>query len=542
MNSFLARLRRGEIGAAAVVVAGGILLSRILGIIRDMIFAAMLGSDGITDEYIAAFRIPDFANYLLAGGFLTITFIPIFAKYLADNEEREGWDAFTSIIRWLAIGITAVIAIAWAATPFVIEKLYPDFTADQVDSTITLTRIILPAQFAFVVGAMFAAVQYAKGVFTIPTLAPIVYNLGIIIGGVGWAVVTGTPDPAGFIWGALFGAFIGNFALQAWGATKVGMQIRFSTPWRHPAVKAYILIAFPLMLGQSIVGLDEIFMSVFGSMVGEGAQTDLQYARRTMFVPIGVIAQAAAVAAYPTLARLFAEGNRPQMLATVDKALKYVIVMSIGAAGLVAAFTTPIVRVLYERGAFTAEDTEAVASALFVYAFGVPIWGTLQIVTRAFYAKREMWTPVIVGTVVTFIAIPGYFVAEQTLGLQGVALASVVSLGTYTLILCGIWYRPKDTRSGLGTVLTSAGRAIPLVVPATLAGAVVVWFLTTGIIGAPTVTAILALTIGGLAYVAVVLGIGSALYDWLWRRQATDQEQTARQARSAGGSDEGPLR
>jgi putative peptidoglycan lipid II flippase len=513
VQTFMKRLGRGDVGAAAIVVAGGIMLSRVLGIIRDMIFAWMLGANGITDEYVAAFRIPDFANYLLAGGFLTITFIPIFSKFLADDDEYGGWVAFTAIIRWLALGISALIVIAWVATPTLISWLYPDFTADQIDSTIQLTRIVLPAQFAFVVGAMFAAVQYAKGVFTIPTLAPIVYNLGIILGGVTYALVTGEPDPAGFVWGALFGAFVGNLALQVWGAKRVGMTLVRSASWKNPAVMAYIAIAFPLMLGQSVVALDELFMSVFGGMVGDGAQTHLQFARRTMFVPIGVIGQAAAVAAYPTLARLFAEGKRPELLAAVNKALRYVLVLSIGAAGLVAAVSVPAIRVLFERGSFTAEDTAAASSALFLYAFGIPVWGALQIITRAFYAKKEMWTPVIVGTALTILAVPLYFVMQSGFGIEGVAITSVITLGVYTTVLMGIWYKPKDARQDLVPMLLGAGRAIPLAVPASLASGAVAWAISTGIQGSPTISALIALVVAGAVYAGVVLGIGGFLYD-----------------------------
>lgn len=517
VQTFMKRLRRGDVGAAAILVAGGILLSRILGIVRDMIFAWMLGADGITDVYVAAFRIPDFANYLLAGGFLTITFIPIFARYMADDDEDAGWAGFSAIIRWLALGIAALIAVAWVATPSLISGLFPDFTPDQVDDTIRLTRIVLPAQFAFVVGAMFAAVQYAKGVFTIPTLAPIIYNLGIITGGVSWLVVTGDADPAGFIWGALVGAFVGNFAIQIWGARRVGMKLSMSAPWKHPAVIAYIVIAFPLMLGQSVVALDEFFMSVFGAMVGEGAQTQLQFARRTMFVPVGVIAQAAAVAAYPTLARLFAEGNRPALLATVDKAMRYVLVLSIGAAGIVAAISVPTIRVLFERGPFTSEDTTAAAAALFMYAFGIPVWGALQIITRAFYAKREMWTPVIIGTVVTILAVPLYFVMHSAFGIEGVAITSVLTLGAYTAVLMGVWYWPADARAGLRPMLEGAGRAIPLAVPAAFVAGAVSWAVSTGIAGSPLISATLALIVGGAVYAGVALGIGSLLYDLLRR-------------------------
>ncbi len=525
MTALLARFKRGDMGTAAIIVAAGIMASRFLGILRDMIFASMLGSNDVTDVYVAAFRIPDFANYLLAGGFLTITFIPIFSKYLADDDEDGGWSAFGSILRWLAIGILAAIVVAWIAAPSLINALFPGFSDQQVADTTTLTRIVLPAQFAFVVGALFAAVQYAKGVFTIPTIAPIAYNLGIISGGVTYAAVTGTPDPAGFIWGALIGAFVGNFALQIWGAHRVGMPWRLHPSWRHPAIGEYLAIALPLMLGQSVVALDEIFMSVFGDMAGTGSQTNLQYARRTMLVPIGVIAQAAAVAAYPTLSRLFAEGKRAEMLATVNKALRYVLALSILAAGIVAAMTVPTIRILFERGAFTAEATDAVASALFVYAFGIPIWGALQIITRAFYARRDMWTPVIIGTAVTILAVPTYFLMVNTLGFRGVALASVLSLGVYTAVLFTVWYWPRDARSGLVDVLEGAGRAIPLAVPAAIGAGAISWMIGTGLAGPPIIAAVISLVAGTAVYAGISLGLGSLLYDWLWARQTADDRQ-----------------
>ena len=128
------RLSTRRIGIAALIVSGGILISRLLGVVREIIFAGMLGADAVTDQYVAAFRIPDFANYLLAGGFLTITFIPIFSKYLADDDEADGWKGFSSIVRWLTIGISLLIVAAWLVTPLIIETLYPDFTAEQVDT------------------------------------------------------------------------------------------------------------------------------------------------------------------------------------------------------------------------------------------------------------------------------------------------------------------------------------------------------------------------------------------------------------------------
>ena len=528
VRTFLDKLKRGDIGAAAIVVAAGILISRVLGIVRDVVFASMLGADGITDQYVAAFRIPDFANYLLAGGFLTITFIPIFARYVADDEEEQAWFGFTAILRWLAIGISTLIAIAWFTTPAIINALYPSFSAAQIESTIELTRIVLPAQFAFVLGAMFAAVQYAKGSFVIPTLAPIVYNFSIIAGGIAYASVTGEADPAGFIWGALVGAFVGNLGIQIWGATRVGMKIEFGATWKHPAVLAYVAIAFPLMLGQTIVALDETFMSIFGAMVGEGAGTELQFARRTMFVPVGVIAQAAAVAAYPTLARLFAEGRLDQLRSTVDRALKYVLVLSIGATGVAIAMSAPIMRVLFERGEFGSNSTIAAASALVMYALAIPVWGALQIITRGLYARRQMWTPVIVGSVATVFAVPVYFFMQDRFGIEGVALASVLTLGGYTAALFVVWYRPPETRDGLRGVLESAGRTLPLAVPAGFAAFGASWLAIEFLGGPVGFVAIAALAIGIGAYGVVAIVLGAALHDGLWiaARRGNDKRRT----------------
>ncbi len=515
---------------AAIIVGSGILASRLLGIVREMIFAALLGASGVTDTYVAAFRIPDYANYLLAGGFLTITFIPIFSRYLADGDESAGWIGFTAIVRWLTIAVTVLIVGGWVVAPPVISAIYPRFDAAQVAETVRLTRIVLPAQFAFVVGAMFVAVQYAKGHFTIPSLAPVVYNLGIIAGGVGYAVATGRPDPEGFVWGAVAGAFLGNLALQWWGARRAGMRIVWAAQWRHPAVRQYVLIALPLMIGQSIVALDETFMSVFGGLVGEAAQTHLLYARRTMLVPVGLIAQAAAVAAYPFLARLHAEGEALRMRRTVDRALRWVLVLSLSATALLAALAVPIVRTLYERSQFLQADSAAVARALFFYAFAVPIWGTLQVLTRGFYARRDMWTPVIIGTVATVVAVPIYLLAGDRFGIAGVATASVVSLGLYTATLGAVWYRDPIARAGLRRVVATAGRAVP---PAVLGGFAAFAAATVAMRTMPggvTVSNLVATAVGTAAFTATALAVGALLYDLVVGRAASIDHQVDRAA------------
>ncbi len=513
-------------GIAALIVSGGVLLSRVLGQVREIIFAGLLGASGDTDVYVAAFTLPDFLNYLLAGGFLSITFIPIFARYLADDDEEGGWAALTAVIRPLTAGIVALVVVGWVATPWAVELLFDRFDAEQVAETVRLTRIVLPAQVFFVLGALYTAVQYGKGRFFIPTLAPIVYNLGIIVGGVGFALVTGTPEPEGFIWGALAGAFVGNFALQYWGARGVGMRWVPGTSWSHPALGEYLRIALPLMIGQSIVVLDETFMRVFGNKVGEAAATQLQYARRTMMVPVGVVAQAAAVAAYPFLARLFAEGKRREMADTLDRSLASVVSASVVATALIVALSQPFVRTLFERGAFEPADTVATASALFFYSFSIPAWGASQVVTRAFYARRQMWTPVAIGTAASLLVVPLYLVLHDRFGLEGVAVASTLGLGIYAVALVARWYGEPDHRHRLGLVAAGPMRSVPLAAGAGAAAFGVAWLVVRAMgQGWP------AAVVAAVAGTAVFAGVGVVLGSWLYDRFGSGTSKV-----SAGGT------
>lgn len=501
-----------RMGQAALIVSAGVLLSRILGLVREQVVAALLGATADGDVYQATFSIPDFTNYLLAGGFMSITFIPIFSRYLADNDEQGGWRAFTAVGTVVGIAMSVLIVVGMVVARPVLEALYPDFTDEQIAETTRLTRIILPAQLFFILGSLLMAVQYAKGVFTIPTLAPIIYNLGIITGGVAYNLVTGEASPEGFALGVVVGAAVGNFVVQYWGARRVGMVLPPDSGWRHPAVKEYILLAIPLMVGQSLVVLDEQFMKSFGNLVGEGAPVQLQVARRTMFVPVGIIAQAAGVAAYPFLARQFAEGKLAEMARTVQHALKWVVVLSLGAAAVLAVLSIPIIRALFERGKFEPADTVASAAALLIYGLAIPAWGVLSVVTRGFYARREMWTPVIVGTLATLAAFPIYFGLERAWGIRGVAAASALTLTGYTIALAAIWYRRTGT-GYLRPVLASAMRALPLAVVAGLAG----WLAAdlAGNLVAPDglAGALIAIAAGGTAFVAVALVAGARLGD-----------------------------
>ena len=495
-----------RLGRAALVVSAGVLLSRILGMVREIFLADLIGANANGDVYRVAFIIPDFLNYLLAGGYLAITFIPILSRFFAQDDEAGAWRAFMAVARPVGLAMVVLVLIGMAVAEPVIDAL-TGLSPAQVDETVRLTRIVLPAQVFFVVGTLLMAVQYAREQFVLPTLAPIVYNLAIVLGGV---LLTDRSDPTadGFAWGVLAGAIIGNFLIQLYGAYRVGLRLPRGVPFTSPLLREYLFLAIPLMIGQSLVLLDESFGRIFGTQLGEGPASQLGFARQTMLVPIGVIAQAAGVAAYPYLSRLAEEGKLTELAATLARAIKYVLVFSLLAMVTLLALSVPIVKVLFERGLFDSTDTVASAGALVFYAIGIPFWGVQQLIARGFYARRQMWIPVLVGTAATVLAFPIYIILKELMEVRGIALASTISIALYTIVLAVIWLH-RTTTSVLPEVAQTVSRAIVPAAAAGLAAWGVAWAIGQSATGSGG--AALQLVLGGSASLVVFFGLAGFL-------------------------------
>jgi len=423
-----------RMGTAAVVVAASVLLSRLLGLGRDALLAALIGVDAEADLYFDAFLIPDMLNYLLAGAYLTITLVPILSRHLESGDQERANSAFTSVFRFVSLAILGLTVVMWVFAGTLVDLVFPEVA--EPDRLVSLTRLVLPAQIFLVLGALLMAVQYTHKRFVIPATAPLIYNLGIIAGGlIGWAA--GDPSPEAFLLGAVAGAAIGNFGLQWMGARRTGTW--FSSSREGSAVGEYLVLAIPLMIGQSVAVLDEQFVRFFGQFGDEGSTAALSFARRLNMVPVGVIAQAAGVAAFPFLASLAARGASEELVETTGRAArKTLFVAALATAGLIV-LARPAVRLIYQYGEFTAADSELVATLLTIYAFSIPAWGMHQLLVRHFYAKRRMWTPVIIGTVFSLVAIPIWLVLYEAMGVEGFALASTLVMIGYALGMLIAW-------------------------------------------------------------------------------------------------------
>ena len=422
-------------GTAAVVVAASVLLSRVLGLGRDALLAGLIGVDAEADLYFDAFLVPDMLNYLLAGAYLTITLVPILSRHLEAGDGAKANEAFTSVFRFVALAIVALTVLMWVFAGALVDLIFPE--VPDPARLVSLTRLVLPAQVFLVLGALLMAVQYTHKRFVIPAAAPLIYNLGIIAGGlIGWAA--GNPSPEAFLLGAVAGAAAGNFGLQWFGARRTGTWFS-SAPSGDSSVGEYLVLAVPLMIGQSVAVLDEQFVRFFGQFGDEGSTAALSFARRLNMVPVGVIAQAAGVAAFPFLASLAARGAIDELVETTGRAArKTLFVAALAMAGLIV-LARPAVRLIYQYGEFTSADSDLVATLLTIYAFSIPAWGMHQLLVRHFYAKRRMWTPVLIGTVFSLAAIPVWLGLYDVMGVEGYALASTLVMVGYALGMLVAW-------------------------------------------------------------------------------------------------------
>ncbi|MCL1985418.1 MAG: MATE family efflux transporter, partial [Betaproteobacteria bacterium] len=325
--------------------------------------------------------------------------------------------------------------LAWLFAPWLAPVSAPGFDGAQLARLTHFLRIILPAQIFFLPGACLSTLLYLRRQFLIPALTPLIYNGAIILGG----LFLPFEGMEGFCWGVVAGAALGAFILPWVAACRGGLHLEASL--RHPLMKRFLIVALPLMLGQSVVMLNEQFVRIFGSMAGEGAVSLLSYARRITQVPVGIVAQAAGAASYPFLANLLARGDRETFNDTLRAALQGSLLLIIPLSAWMMAAAGPTLGCIFQGGHFGAEYTLAATPLLQIMLLAVPLWAIQQIVGRAFYAHGDTLTPALCGTAVTLASLPLFFWAAPRFGATGVAWGTFVGVLAYGLLILGLWLR-----------------------------------------------------------------------------------------------------
>lgn len=409
-----------------------VLLSRILGFFRDWTVAHQIGANASTSAYYTAFTLPDFLNYLIAGGSLSVTFIPVFAKYVTEQREDEGWRVFSTVVTVMGFVLVTLVILGEIFAAHLVKYIAPGFKPAELQQTIFLTRLMLPAQICFYEGSILSAVQYAKGHFVIPSLAPLVYNIGIIVGGV---LLSSRIGITGFAVGVLGGAIVGNFLLQIYGAYRVGAIYFPSFNVRHQGFWMFLKLSIPIMLALSLSFVDDWIIRWFGSYLQPASITWLSYGKTLMRVPLGLVGQAIGVASFPILAQLYSEKKMDDLNRILNSTFKALIFLLLPISALIIAQSEPLVYLAYARTRLQGPDFAATSAALTFFSLGLFAWGAQNILARGFYATRDTITPAVVGTLTTVLSLPVYWLLVRRMDFRGLALASTIGIIAYTIIL-----------------------------------------------------------------------------------------------------------
>lgn len=421
-----------RIGIASTIWGVSILLSRVIGLVREAVIGRTLGGSAQADVYWTAFVVPDFLNYLLAGGALSIVFIPIFSAYLARGAEERGWEAFSSIATFLCVLLGILTGALFVVLPHLAALVAPGFDGAQRAELVSLTRIILPAQMFHVVGGLLSAALQARDRHLVPALAPLVYTGCIVLGG----LIGGSGAGAyGFAWGVLAGSVLGPFGLPLATCLRSGLRWRWRFDLADADLRSYLARSLPIMLGWSIVVVDDWYLRREGSLLPAGSVATLTYAKNLMKVPMGVFGLAAGVAAYPALTRLVAEARIADMHRTLSATARNLLLLSFAAQAVLTVCGDDIAAIVYGHRRISPEQLHEIGTCLALVSIGLSAWSAQTLVARGFYALGNTWLPALLGTAVAVAAYPVYVLARRSYGTQGLALASSAAVIVYVVLL-----------------------------------------------------------------------------------------------------------
>lgn len=499
--------------SATLLLMVSSLLSGLLGLLRTKYIAHVFGAGHVTDAYNAAFNLPDMINYFLVGGVASITLVNILSRHREAGDEEGEDRALSVVVVAMTVVLGVGILLAEALAPFYTRLFFGKLDPATAALCTHLTRILLPAQLFFFAGGALGSRLLVRKIFLYQAVTPILYNLGIILGGVILSHRIGIDSLA---IGVLAGAFIGSLIINAVGALRSGLHFYPILNLRHPAFIEWLKLSLPLMIGVSLAMADKWILSHYAA-ADNGAITLLTNAKSLFNAPLSVIGMAAGAASLPFFSSLFAQKRLADFNTAVSTAVSRLLAVSLLVTAWMIALAVPI-NGLLRGGKLSHADAILTSQYFALFALSLALWSAQGIYARAFYAARNTLTPAISGTVVTCVSIPIYALLFHHIGVAGLAIASDIGILAHTLALAVLLHRYRLV-SLASLNFAELTRALAAAIASFAAAAACVRFLNvpTGHTGE-----LILLTAGTLAWfavcTAVLLATGSSLPSQILRR------------------------
>jgi len=417
---------------AAGIVAGAVMLSRVLGLARELIFAGLFGAGRGMDAFLTAFRVPNLLRDLFAEGALSTAFITVFSQRIATDGEASAWKLASKMasLTTVFMSLVSLIGVVFAAQ--LISFLAPGFPAEKAALTIHLTQIMYPFILMVSLAALVMGMLNAVNRFTAAALASSFFNIGSIAGGVlfGWWIDPhfGERSLVGLAIGTLIGGLL-QLGVQLPSLYKAGFRFVLDFNWRDPGVRQVLLLMLPAVIAASAVQINVMVNTIFASKLGDGPISWLSYAFRLMQLPLGVFGVAVATVTLPVVSRASALGDMGRFRSTLAKAMRLAVFLTLPSAVGLVVLAQPIIALIYQRGKFLDADTLHTSEALQYYAIGLVGYSCIKVLSPAFYAINRKWTPMMVSflSIGMNLLLNWLFIFRFGMGHRGLALSTALS-------------------------------------------------------------------------------------------------------------------
>jgi putative peptidoglycan lipid II flippase len=454
---------------ASGMIAAAVMLSRVLGLVREVLFNALFGTTAM-GLFLIAFRLPNLLRDLFAEGALSTAFITVFSQKLEKEGSGAAWALAAKMLTLTAVFMSVVSMLGILLAEPLVHLLAPGFAPEDAGFTISLTRIMYPFILLVSLAALVMGILNSRQVFTAPALASSFFNIGSIVGGVlfGWVIDPGFGRRAliGLAIGTLIGGFL-QFAVQLPSLRRAGFRFVADFRWNDSGIKRILILMVPSVIAASAVQVNVLVNSRFASYAGAEAVTWLNSAFRLMQLPIGVFGVAVATITLPVVSRIAADTDTSRFGPTLGQAMRLAVFLTLPAAVGLWFLAEPVIGLIYEHGHFVAKDTLQTALALQFYAAGLVAYSCIKVLSPAFYAINHKWTPMLVsfGSVGLNIALNYIFMFRFGLGHKGLALSTTICATLNFAALYGLMVAPAgklDTGKFIGTLVRCAAAAVPL--------------------------------------------------------------------------------
>jgi putative peptidoglycan lipid II flippase len=439
---------RASVAQNAGVISLAVMASRVLGLVRDQVFAVLFGAGLQYDAFLTAFRIPNLLRDLFAEGALSAAFVTTFTQTLQSQGKQAAIRLWNRVATLIVLLIAAVSLLGWLYAPAIVDRLAPGFAAvpGKAPLTVELTRIMIPYLLIVALAAQAMGMLNAFNIFGIPALASAFFNVGSIFGGLllgyGLAPFLGLTPIAGMAYGTLVGGFL-QFAVQWPSLCRCGVSYAPTLSLSDPGVRQIFRLMGPAIIGTAAVQINVFVNTNFASAIIDPASGAVRF----MQFPIGVFGVAIATATLPPLSRSTANADTAEFRRTLGHSLALVFLLCIPSALGLAVLGRPIVALVFEHGKFTSLDTIQTANALAAYAVGLAGYAAVKVLSPAFYALNDARTPMLISlaSIVVNYAMNSLLVGP--FGHVGLAF-STSTVALINFLLLAIFMRRKLKRLG----------------------------------------------------------------------------------------------